>query len=55
MRIVLIKSILILLASMVNAQQERAMAREGNEYYKNKDFNKAEINYQKALKETCRL
>jgi len=31
------------------AQEERHIIREGNEYYKNKEYDKAELNYKKAM------
>jgi tetratricopeptide (TPR) repeat protein len=40
---------LVTLGSLSNAQSVRSLVREGNEQYKEKKYNDAEVNYRKAL------
>ena len=50
MRIVLLVSIGLLLAIIAHGQEERSLARKGNQAYQDQEFSKAEVKFRKSLK-----
>lgn len=50
MRIFIWTGLILIIPLSLNAQNERAMARKGNEAYQAGNYSKAEVNYKKSLK-----